>query len=196
MAAVLLHRVALQLTQAAGQDHASVLFRGQGWQSIANGWPTSVRAVALEFPDDPTSWYLDREFIVGSQILAAPVFEEDGSVEYYLPPGRWFNFWDGEQVHGGVWTKETYGFLQCPLFVRSGTILVLGQADSDDGFGYPWLSSGGEVRLYGAKTGDKTALVDMNGNHKGILEVDSDGELEGMHILSGEWKVSKLGSDA
>ena len=130
--------------------------------------------------------------MVGSQILAAPVFEEDGSAEIYLPPGRWFNFWDGKEVQGGRWMREKYGFLQTPLFVREGTILVLGQAEGSGGFGYDWLTSGGEVRMYGAKEGDKAVLVDTNGDAKGTLEVDSNGELIGLSALSGDWEVSKL----
>lgn len=165
----------------------------QAEESVANGWPTSVRAVALEYPDDPTSWFVDRQFMVGSQILAAPVFDEDGSVEYYLPPGRWFNFWNGEESQGGRWIKGQFGFLQCPLFVREGTVLVLGPVEGDGGFGYDWLNSGGEVRLYGAKEGSKATLVATNGDQVGALEVDANGELQGLDLLRGEWKVSKLG---
>lgn len=165
----------------------------QAEESVANGWPTSVRAVALEFPKDPTSWCVDREFMVGSQILAAPIFEENGDVEYYLPPGRWYNFWNGEECQGGRWIKENYGFLQLPLFVREGTILVVGQAEGEGGFGYDWLSSGGEVRLYGTKEGDKATLVATNGDNKGVLKVDASGKLQGLDLLGGDWKVTKLG---
>ncbi|KAF2122411.1 glycosyl hydrolases family 31-domain-containing protein [Lophiotrema nucula] len=165
----------------------------QAVESIANGWPTSVRAVALEFPDDPTSWYLDREFMVGSQFLAAPVFEEDGSAEYYLPPGKWFSFWDGKEIAGGGWYKEKYGFLGCPLFVREGTVLVLGQEEGDGGFGYDWLSGGGEVRFYGVKEGDKSVLVDTEGTEKGTLEVGKGDDIKGLDLLQGDWKVERFG---
>ncbi len=165
----------------------------QAEESIANGWPTSLRAAALEFPDDPTSWYLDRQFMAGSQLLVAPVFEEDGSAEYYLPPGRWFNFWTGKEVSGGVWKHGKYGFLECPFYIRAGTILLLGQEDGEGGFDYPWLSSGGEVRLYGVAEGDKTTLVDEKGTDKGFLEVDTTGKLKGLHILEGTWSVSTFG---
>ncbi|KAF2870896.1 glycosyl hydrolases family 31-domain-containing protein [Massariosphaeria phaeospora] len=165
----------------------------QAVESFANGWPTSVRAVALEFPDDPTAWLLDREFMVGSQILAAPVFDEDGSSEVYLPPGRWFSFWDGKEVQGGRWLREKYGFCECPLFVREGSVIVLGQAEGEGGFGYDWLNAGGVVRLYGTKEGDKAALVDAKGDDKGVLEVGKDGEVGGLEKFGGDWKVEKFG---
>lgn len=168
-------------------------FYAQGVESFEGGWPTSLRAVALEFPDDPTAWYLDRQFMVGSQILAAPVIEEDGSSEVYLPPGRWFNFWDGKEVEGGGWIRERYGFLQLPLYVREGTILVLGQSEGEGGFGYDWLNQGGIVRLYGVKEGDKATLVDSKGDGKGYLDIGNNGDIKGLDNLQGEWKVERFG---
>jgi alpha-D-xyloside xylohydrolase len=166
----------------------------QAVESIANGWPTSVRAVALEFPDDPTSWYCDREFMVGSQILAAPVFDEDNAGEVYLPPGRWFSYWNGEEVQGGRWVREKYGFCECPLFVREGTVLLLGQAEGEGGFAYDWLKDGGEVRLYGVKEGDKAVVVDTKGEEKGVLEVGENGHLKSTEgILEGGWEVITFG---
>ncbi|PVH93839.1 glycoside hydrolase family 31 protein [Periconia macrospinosa] len=143
----------------------------QATESVEKGWPTSTRAVALEFPDDPTAWYCDREFMVGSSILAAPVFEEDGTGEVYLPPGRWFNYWSGEEVQGERWVRANYGFCETPLFVRENTILVLGQAEGEGGFGYDWLKTGGTVRLYGVQAGAKAVLVDTKGAEQGVLEV-------------------------
>jgi alpha-D-xyloside xylohydrolase len=166
----------------------------QAVESIANGWPTSVRAVALEFPDDPTSWYCDREFMIGSQLLAAPVFEEDNTGEVYLPPGRWFNFWNGEEINGGQWVREQYGFCECPLFVRESTVLVLGMGEGKGGFAYEWLKGGGEVRLYGVKEGDKAVVVDAKGEEKGVLEIGNTGELKGRDgTLEGEWEVKTFG---
>jgi alpha-D-xyloside xylohydrolase len=89
--------------------------------------------------------------------------------------------------------REQYDFFQLPLFVREGTVLLLGQSEGADGFSYDWLNSGGEVRLYGAKEGDMTVLVDANGDEKGVLEVNGEGELEGLDLLQGSWQVAKLG---
>jgi alpha-D-xyloside xylohydrolase len=165
----------------------------QAGESVEKGWPTSTRAVALEFPGDPTSWYCDREFMVGSQMLAAPVFEEDGTGEVYLPPGRWFDYWSGEEVQGSRWVRRKYGFFETPLFVREGTVLVLGQEEGEEGFAYEWLKKGGTVRTYGVKEGDKAVLVDKNWEKKGELEVGSDGKIKGLDLLEGDWKVETVG---
>ena len=91
----------------------------QAMESIAHGWPMSVRAMALEFPEDKTAWTCDTQFMLGSKLLVAPVFDESGDVEFYLPAGKWTSFWDESQViHGPRWVKETHSFETLPLYVR------------------------------------------------------------------------------
>ena len=62
----------------------------------------SMRAMVLEFPDDPTCDSLDRQYMLGDSLLVAPVFHEDGTVEYYLPKGKWTHFLSNKVVDGGT----------------------------------------------------------------------------------------------
>lgn len=84
-----------------------------------------LRAMLLEFPDDPVCAFLDRQYMLGPSILAAPVFAEDGTVEYYLPPGTWTHLIDraadgAKRVEqGGRWVRETCGFMTMPLWARA-----------------------------------------------------------------------------
>src|SRR5581483_4777504 len=89
-----------------------------------------LRAMLLEFPDDPASDTLDRQYMLGDALLVAPVMSEDGSVNYYLPEGKWTHFFSGEVVSGGGWHRAQHDFFSLPLFVRPGTILPLGACDS------------------------------------------------------------------
>ena len=50
-----------------------------------------LRAMMLEFPDDPTCDYLDLQYMLGDSLLVAPIFSHDGSVRFYVPEGRWTN---------------------------------------------------------------------------------------------------------
>ena len=59
-----------------------------------------MRAMLLEFPDDPACAYLDRQYLLGDSLLVAPVFAADGVVDYYVPAGRWTHFLTGETVVG------------------------------------------------------------------------------------------------
>jgi alpha-D-xyloside xylohydrolase len=87
------------------------------------GWPL-LRAMVLEFPGDPACQYLDRQYMLGSSLLVAPVFRHDNIVEYYLPAGRWTHLLSGETISGGTWRRETVDFMTIPLFVRENTILA------------------------------------------------------------------------
>ena len=97
----------------------------QGLDAAATGVPL-LRPMVLEFPDDPAVAYLDRQYMLGSSLLVAPVFTEDGEVEFYLPPGAWTSLLTGETVSGGGWRRERHGFDSLPLYVRPGTALPWG----------------------------------------------------------------------
>jgi alpha-D-xyloside xylohydrolase len=85
-----------------------------------------MRAMMLEFPDDPACTYLDRQYMFGPDLLVAPVLSADGVVDYYVPVGRWVSLLSGESVDGPGWRRETHGFDSLPLLVRPGAVLPLG----------------------------------------------------------------------
>ncbi len=98
-------------------------------QAHREGIPT-MRAMMLEFPGDPACDTLDRQYLIGGSVLVAPVFTEDGTVDYYLPPGRWTHLLNGEVRDGGRWYREKHDYLSLPLYVRPGTLLALGADDT------------------------------------------------------------------
>jgi alpha-D-xyloside xylohydrolase len=65
-----------------------------------------MRAMLLEFPGDPACETLDRQYLLGGSLLVAPVFSEDGIVDYYLPAGRWTNLLTGKVQEGPGWCRE------------------------------------------------------------------------------------------
>ncbi|ELY2858465.1 alpha-xylosidase [Cronobacter sakazakii] len=88
-----------------------------------------MRAMMLEFPDDPACDYLDRQYMFGDSVLVAPVFSEAGDVAFYLPPGRWTHLWHNDELDGGRWHKQRHDFLSLPVYVRDNTLLALGNND-------------------------------------------------------------------
>jgi len=97
-----------------------------------NGIPM-LRAMILEFPDDPTCAMLDRQYMLGPSLLVAPIFAEDGVVEYYVPTGRWTSLINGNIIEGPCWTQETHDHNSLPLLVRENTVLPIGaQIDRPD----------------------------------------------------------------
>ena len=86
----------------------------------------SMRAMVLEFPEDPACDSLDRQYMLGDSLLVAPVFREDGMVEYYLPKGKWTHFLSNEVVEGGCWRRDRYDYFSLPLFARPNSIIAVG----------------------------------------------------------------------
>ncbi|MGO0766100.1 hypothetical protein ACTJKU_41575, partial [Citrobacter freundii] len=70
-----------------------------------------MRAMMLEFPDDPACDYLDRQYMLGDSVMVAPVFSEAGDVQFYLPEGRWTHMWRNDEVAGSRWHKQQHDFL-------------------------------------------------------------------------------------
>ncbi len=89
-----------------------------------HGWPV-MRAMFVEFPDDPGVAYLDKQYMLGSSLMVAPVFRMDNVAEYYLPKGKWTHFLTGKIVNGGRWISEKVDFLHIPLFVRENSIIPI-----------------------------------------------------------------------
>jgi alpha-D-xyloside xylohydrolase len=89
------------------------------------GVPT-MRAMPLEFPADPGCDTLDRQYMLGPDLLVAPVFTPDGIVDYYLPPGRWTHFLTGQVIEGGRWIRERHDFRSLPLLARPNSIIAVG----------------------------------------------------------------------
>jgi alpha-D-xyloside xylohydrolase len=85
-----------------------------------------MRAMLLEFPDDPTAAFLDRQYMLGESLLVAPIFAEDGDVAYYLPAGRWTQLMGGATLQGPGWIKERHEASSLPLLVRPGSVIAMG----------------------------------------------------------------------
>ncbi len=99
----------------------------------ATGLPP-MRPLFLNFPDDPTSWEVEDQFLLGSDVLVAPVTAEgvrDRAV--YLPEGSaWTSAWTGERVEGGTWLQCSAPLERIPVFFRDGGALppdAMGRAD-------------------------------------------------------------------
>jgi hypothetical protein len=97
-------------------------------EAYDTGVPT-VRAMVLEFPDDPVTWSkrTQYQFMSGESFLVAPVYE-DSPVrnDIYVPAGKWIDYWDGTEFNGPVVLNSYAAPLdKLPLFVRAGAIVPM-----------------------------------------------------------------------
>jgi alpha-D-xyloside xylohydrolase len=94
----------------------------QAKDSSEHGLPM-VRALFVEFPDDPGSWIVDDEYLYGSSMLVAPLLHEGETARnVYLPPGTWVDYQDGKSYAGG-WQKIEAGEIPEIILVRDGTVI-------------------------------------------------------------------------
>jgi alpha-D-xyloside xylohydrolase len=154
---LLKHRLAPYLQRAAQQAHTT-------------GVPV-MRAMVLEFPDDPAAASVDRQYMLGDDLLVAPVFTDDGTVEYYVPEGTWTNVLTGAQVTGPRWAREQHDFHTLPLLARPDSVIALG---ADDQHPVSAWADGVELRVHAFADGAEQTVV--------IPSADGPGETARFHL--------------
>lgn len=89
-----------------------------------------MRAMMLEFPEDRSCATLDTQYMLGDTFLIAPIFNEEGDVEYYLPEGTWTNYLTNEAREGGRWYREQHGYMTLPMMVKPNSLVAVGHEDN------------------------------------------------------------------
>ena len=81
-----------------------------------------MRPLFLDFPADPESWDVDDQFLLGSDILVAPVVTEGARERrVYLPAGAtWRDGWTGAEHRGGGWLTAAAPLDTIPVYLRAG----------------------------------------------------------------------------
>jgi alpha-D-xyloside xylohydrolase len=87
-----------------------------------------MRALWMDFPNDPEVADIGTEYMFGPAFLVAPITEQgQTSKDVYLPAGSdWYNFWTNEKLAGGRWVKVAAPVDQIPVFVKAGSIVPMG----------------------------------------------------------------------
>jgi alpha-D-xyloside xylohydrolase len=84
-----------------------------------------VRALFIEFPDDPGSWLVEDEYLFGSCFLVAPLMHaQTTSRNVYLPAGQWIDYQTG-RIYSGGWHNIEAGKIPAVILVRDGAAIPL-----------------------------------------------------------------------
>ena len=128
-----------------------------GYSTYRTGAPY-MRALFMDFPNDPQVADLGDEYMFGPAFLVAPVTEQGATSRIvYLPVGvDWYNYWTNERVHGGQTIKVDAPIDTLPLFVRAGSILPLGEPIENT----QQVQKIVKVRVYAGASGDFTLYQD------------------------------------
>lgn len=86
-----------------------------------------MRALLLEFPNDIESYKTDHQFMLGKELLVAPVVKKAAlNKEVYLPEGEWIDFNNMQKSYtGSQWISYEAPLEVTPLFVRRGSIVPM-----------------------------------------------------------------------
>jgi alpha-D-xyloside xylohydrolase len=94
----------------------------QAKDSSEKGFPM-LRTLFFEYPNDPTSWFIEDEYLFGSDLLVAPLMEEGKSRKVYLPPGQWIDYQTGKTYGGAQWQEIAAGQIPVILLVKDHAVI-------------------------------------------------------------------------
>jgi len=141
----------------------------QAQQSSAHGWPM-LRALFLEYPDDPTSWLIEDEYLFGSDLLVAPMIEAGNDRQVYLPPGSWIDYQTGKVYHGAQWLRIAPGRVPVVLLVKDHTVIPHAQvAQSTAEMNWKEI----ELRAFSTDRGAASGLFALPGESLQTLRLES-----------------------
>ncbi|MBQ8569169.1 MAG: alpha-xylosidase [Oscillospiraceae bacterium] len=104
-----------------------------------------MRAMVIDYANDPVCLYLDKQYMFGDNILVAPILNEEGTAEFYVPEGKWTDIISGKQYEGGKYYNEKYDYMSLPCLAKPNSIVAYGNFVRD--FEYDYLD-GAEFVIY------------------------------------------------
>lgn len=159
-------------------------------QSVAaseRGHPV-MRPLFFEFPDDPTSWMVEDQYLLGRDLLVAPLIEAADERRVYLPPGEWVDYQTGQR-YGGGWHRIASGPVPLVLLVRGSAVVPHTEPAQHTGE-LDWTRI--ELRAYGQVAAGTEIDFALPGEALHRLIVEADGSLRD-DPLAGRvhWQVTR-----
>lgn len=87
-----------------------------------------MRPLVLEYPEDENTYNLNDQFMIGENVIVAPIMQPSQTVRaVYLPEGNWVNYFTNEVLVGGKHHLVEAPLDIMPIFVKEGTIIAHGK---------------------------------------------------------------------
>jgi alpha-D-xyloside xylohydrolase len=83
-----------------------------------------MRALVLNYQDDPLAREAKDEYLFGPDFLVCPVTDAGLARPVYLPAGNWVNYWTGMQALGGKTLNVDVPVDTIPVYVRAGAVIA------------------------------------------------------------------------
>ncbi|EUJ23163.1 alpha-glucosidase [Listeria grandensis FSL F6-0971] len=130
-----------------------------------------MRPMVLSYTEDPAVATLDRQYMLGENLLVAPIFNDEGRAEFYLPKGKWTNILTDAVYDGGTWVSEHHDYMSFPLLAKENSIIVCGSQDDHAEYDY---AENPAIHVYGFETANasaETVIYQANGTPKATIRV-------------------------
>ena len=98
-----------------------------------------MRAMVIDFANDPAALTLDRQYMLGDNLLVAPILNDEGIAQFYVPAGKWTDIITGKVYDGEKWYTEKCNYFEMPTLARPNSIVVYGDFVRD--FEYDYLEN-------------------------------------------------------
>jgi alpha-D-xyloside xylohydrolase len=122
------------------------------------------------------------------------VFRHDGSVDYYVPEGKWTSLLDGNVIEGPRWVRETHDFLSLPSLVRPNSVIPVGNRTDKPDYDY---SDGVTLQVYQLEDGKqvRVEIPAVDGKIATRFDIKREGNMIHMQRqgLSTSWNVLLIG---
>ncbi len=123
---------------------------------VTNEGAAVIKPLAHDYPNDRECRDIRDQFLFGQAFMICPVVKHgERQRMVYLPEGRWFDFWTGQALQGGVHIQAEASLERIPVYVKAGTVLPVGpkvqdamQQSSDPLKLFIYPGADGEFTLY------------------------------------------------
>ncbi|MBR1724051.1 MAG: alpha-xylosidase, partial [Ruminococcus sp.] len=127
-----------------------------------------MRAMVIDFADDPSCLTLDRQYMFGDNIVGAPILNEEGVAQYYGPEGRWTDIITGKVFEGGKWYTHKCSYLEIPALAKPNSIIAYGDFKGDVEYDY---LDGAEFVIYELEDGKSASAKIYDTEAKQVFEL-------------------------
>ena len=127
-----------------------------------------MRAMVIDYADDPVCLYLDKQYMFGDNILVAPIINDEGTAEFYVPQGIWTDIISGKKYEGGKYYNEKFDYFSLPCLAKPNSIITYGAFVRN--FEYDYLNNA-EVVIYELENGKSASCSIYNTEAEKVIDL-------------------------
>lgn len=137
--------------------------------AVESGTPV-MRAMVIDFSEDLTTHTLDQQYMLGENLLVAPIFNDQGTCTFYVPNGgKWTHYLTNKIYEGGKWYQEKYDYFDLPLLARPNSLIVEGLHDQHAEYDY---TKNIVIHAFEITQDVQVELPDLKGNTVAAIKIE------------------------